>query len=272
MRCGASASACACTRVAGAMVCLFDREFSKLAMDAGTGLIALLFADEAWMRARSLHSHRLYLNAILGLGSGYSIALLLMLTVSQLVSCAILVVPAFYARMGAEVPSLALGITLVGELVLYHGYADGDISLKAAIVSAALFLIGLLRGDARKRGRSLDVPLHGHAVAVEAGIRFCCTKARISLIMPVVCTLLALRALVYHRFWSYTGTSFETKRTCFTTCVAECALVILASSEDRSPKEKLSAKTWEIWSIVQQKASTWLYTRTTAEGGRKKKL
>ena len=75
--------------------------FANLASDIGTAAVALLFTDELRLRFINFNSHRLYLNAILGFGSGISIALLVVLSLAQVVSCLVLVVPALYNRMGA---------------------------------------------------------------------------------------------------------------------------------------------------------------------------
>jgi len=216
------------------MASFLDKGLSKLAVDVGTGMVTTLFLDEVWLRLRSFNSHRLYLNAILGFGSGASIALLGLLSIAQAASCAILVMPVLYKRMGTAVPSVALGSTLGVEMLLYHGFNDTELTIKAFMIEAALFLIGLLRGDAKIRSTAIGTPLHGRAIAIEARIRAVCTKLHTGVILPPLCCILLTRALFYHSFWFYSGTAFEIKRTSFCTCVSACALMSLLAGQDRS--------------------------------------
>ena len=60
-----------------AMRSLLDKGFSKLTVDIATLSVVMLFLDEVRIRISNFRSHRLYLNAVLGMGSGASIALLI---------------------------------------------------------------------------------------------------------------------------------------------------------------------------------------------------
>jgi hypothetical protein len=212
-----------------------DKSFTRLTSDAGTGAVALLFTDELRLRFKNFNSHRLYLNAILGFGSGVSVALLILLSLAQTVSCLVLVVPTLYNRMGTAVPSVALGSTLALEMLLYHGFNDNEMTYKAVLLEVALFLIGIFRNHRKAVSSAIGVPLHGRLLAVEANVRKVCTKIRAGLVFPPICFIVCLRAVIKHNFWSYTGTAFEINRTSFCTCVAQSAVMMLLSSQDRSP-------------------------------------
>ena len=75
------------------MVHFFEKGFSKLTIDVATSFVVMLFLDELRIRIKNFGSHRLYLNAIIGLGSGASILLLVMLTTSQIVACVVISTP-----------------------------------------------------------------------------------------------------------------------------------------------------------------------------------
>jgi hypothetical protein len=214
---------------------LRDTSFSRLTGDAGTVLVAMVFLDELRLRWVSFSSHKLYLNAILKMGSGVSLALLGLLSLAQLASCATLLVPRLYRHMGTTVPSMALGTTLALEMLLYHGFNDYEQTFKACGIWLSLFLIGLLRNHRYAKSASMGIPLSGRALAFEANIRWACTKCRAGVTLSPITAWIMFRAIVFNRFWSYTGTAFEIRRTTFLTSVAQCALMLILISEDKSP-------------------------------------
>lgn len=222
------------------MAALLEKGFSKLTVDAATALVVLIFLDECRARVLSFGSHRLYLNAVLGLGSGASIALLLVLTLAQLAACAVIALPALYNNLGTAVPSTALGATLLIEMILYHGFADSELFLKASMVEVSLALIGLLRGDRRVRAGALGTPIHGSAISAEAALRGACTSARAALVGPPLCVALALWSLVYHPFWLMTGAAYEINRTSFFTNAALSAVLLFAAGQDRSESKNVA--------------------------------
>ena len=205
----------------------------------------ILFLDEIRIRINNFGSHRLYLNAVLGMGSGASIALLLLLTTAQIVACAVVTFPALYNKLGTAVPSVALGTTLLLEMVLYHGFADSELMLKALFIELSLGLIGLLRGDERIRQDALGTPLVGSAIAVEAKLRAVCTVVHAALVGPPVCVVLGMRALLYHRYWRFSGAAFEIHRTTFSTTVALCSVVLFLAGQDRSPSKHVAEKIFD---------------------------
>lgn len=217
--------------------------FANLASDTGTAAVALLFTDELRLRFINFNSHRLYLNAILGFGSGVSLALLVALSLAQVVSCLVLVVPTLYNKLGTAVPSVALGSTLALEMLLYRGFNDRELTYKAVMLETALFLIGIFRNRRKAVNRAVGVPVYGRSLAVEAHIRKACTKMRVGILFPPLCFVVCLRVVVKHRFWSYTGTAFEINRTSFCTGVAQSAVMMLLSSQDKSPTIDILNKT-----------------------------
>lgn len=228
------------------MPSVFDKGFSKLTVDVATALVVVLFVDEVRIRVRNFGSHRLYLNAILGMGSGASIALLLLLTVSQLAACAVITFPVLYKRLGTAVPSIALGTTLACEMILYHGFSDNELMLKALFIGISLALIGLLRGDERIRSEALGTPLHGSAIAAEAKLRHVCTLCHAALVGPPVCIVLVLQSLINHRYWNLSGTAFEINRTSFCTKIALCSVILFAAGQDRSPSKHVARRIFDV--------------------------
>ena len=236
------------------MLSVFDKGFSKLSADLATSLVVILFLDEVIIRVCNLNSHRLYLNAILRSGSGVSYGLLFLLSLCQIVACAVIAFPVLYNKMGTAVPSIALGTTLVFEMCLYHGFSDNELVVKAVMIELSLSLIGLLRGDARIRADALGTPLHGSAIAAEARLREACTYIHAALVFPPLCAILFLRSVIYHRYWAYTGTNFEIKRTSFCTSIALCSVLLFAAGQDRSPSKhvfsKLLSHVYEAYKLV----------------------
>ena len=239
------------------------RVFVSVTRDAGTATIAILFADELRLRLRNFNSHRLFLNAVLGRGSGVSVMLLLLLSAAQFVSSLTLVVPTLYKRLGTIVPSVALGSTLALEMLLYHGFDDYELTIKAIVIESSLLLIGVLRRHNRARNEAIGTPLHGKALAVEAYVRKLCTRMRAGYLLPPVALLVSLQACLYYRFWSYTGAEFEIKRTSFCKCLAQCALMMLLSSQDRSPRLHVAES---MYRALREKTSDRVY-RVLSFGG-----
>jgi len=224
------------------MPSLLDKGFSKLTAHAATALVVMLFVDEIFIRLCNLNSHRLYLNAILRLGSGASIALLLVLSAAQLAACVVITFPVLYNRLGTAVPSLALGATLLLEMVVYHGFSDNELIFKAVLVEVSLSLIGLLRGDERIRADALGTPLIGSAIAAEAKLRYTCTCVHAALVCPPLCVILFLWSMIYHRYWRLTGAAFEIHRTSFCTSVALSSVLLFAAGQDRSPSQHVATR------------------------------
>jgi|TARA_B110000967_G_scaffold187761_1_gene209952 hypothetical protein len=214
---------------------LFDKGFSALTIDTGTGIVALLFLDEVRRRIKHFGSHALYINAVLGCGAGASIGLLLLLSAAQFASCMILVLPSLYRLMGTAIPSLALGSTALVELMLYHGFRDWEIFFKVCVLEACLFMVALLRRDAKARSEAIGIPVAGTALAIEAYIRKKCTIVHTALVCPPLAMAVLLWALTFYRFWKDSGTTFEMQRTSFTLCMAECGLLAFLAGQDRSP-------------------------------------
>ena len=113
------------------MPSLLDKGFSKITVDIATLSVVMLFLDEVRIRISNFRSHRLYLNAVLGMGSGASIALLIVLTGFQVVACTVVTFLSLYNKLGTAMPSVSLGTTLACEMILYHGFGDTELALKA---------------------------------------------------------------------------------------------------------------------------------------------
>ena len=213
---------------------LFDKGFAALTIDTGTCIVAVLFLDEVRRRIKHFGSHALYINAVLGCGTGGSMGLLMLLSAAQFGSCMILVLPSLYRLMGTAIPSLALGSTALMELILYHGFRDWELFLKVFVLETCLFMIALLRRDAKARSEAIGIPVTGTALAIEAYIRKKCTTVHTALVCPPLATAVLVWALAFYRFWKDSGTTFEMQRTSFTLCMAECALLAFLAGQDRS--------------------------------------
>ena len=263
---------------------------AKLCIDAGIVLAAKVFCEEVYQRIINLGSHRVYLNATLGAGSGVSICLLLCLTAAQIVSCAALVTPSLFHRLGTAVPSVALGSTTLVEMSLYNGFADRQLCIKSTLLCMCLLMIGLLRGKQRARSASIGTPLHGtsenptnpcttdHAppfrwtagathmhfyrtpftlraarfafcrvlsgnvplmragshLSMEAAVRRACSKCRAGTVLPPLCLVMAVHALVFKCYWRKSGTAFEIERTDFWTTASACSFLLLVAGQDRT--------------------------------------
>jgi hypothetical protein len=146
----------------------------------------------------------------------------------------ILVLPSLYRLMGTAIPSLALGSTALVELMLYHGFRDWEIFPKVCVLEACLFMVALLRRDAKARSEAIGIPVTGTALAIEAYIRKKCTIVHTALVCPPLAMAVLLWALTFYRFWKDSGTTFEMQRTSFTLCMAECALLAFLAGQDRS--------------------------------------
>ena len=96
-------------------------------------------------------------------------ALLGILTIAEVSACVVLVVPTLHGRLGTEVPSIGLWVSMWVEMLLYHGFGDWEITMKFLFLTASLAGIALLRSDTRARGQALGIPVQGIALSVEAG-------------------------------------------------------------------------------------------------------
>ena len=130
-------------------------------------------------------------------------------------------------------------------MIVYHGFSDNELMLKAFMIEMSLSLIGLLRGDARIRADALGTPLIGSAIAAEAKLREVCTRLHAALLCPPLCMALFLWSMIYHRYWRFTGTAFEIHRTSFCTSAASCAVLLFAAGQDRSPSKHVAQRMFE---------------------------
>lgn len=212
----------------------WERTFASISLDVGTGMVTAVFIEELVVRMRGFSSHRIFMNAVLGLGNGTSVMLLVSLTLAQLCACVVLVTPELYLKLGAEAPSMALALTLVFELVLYQGFRDVEIMIKSAFTLVALYLVALLRVDRKMRASALHTPLLAGALSAEARLRELCTRARGALLFSATAGALLLRALFVDFYFFKSGSSFEILRTRFYAKVALAAVFTFLSGLDRS--------------------------------------
>lgn len=240
---------------------LFDKRFPQLTIDTGTCIVALLFLDEVRRRIKHFVSHYIYITAVLGCGNGASVVLLTLLSVAQFASCMILVLPSLYRRMGTAIPSLALGSTAVVELVLYHGFRDWEILFKVCVLEVCLFMVALLRRDAKARSQAIGIPVTGMALSIEAYIRKQCTLVHTALVCPTLATIVFAWAFTFYRFWKDSGTTFEMQRTSFTLCMSKCGLLALLAGQDRSESYYIWDRSCLALMYLYQAAHMWVRGR-----------
>jgi hypothetical protein len=216
-------------------VTALDRGFSTLAIDSGIAIVVLLFLDEVRRRLKHFEAHTIYINAVLKCGPASSVLLLLILSLSQLVSCTVLSTPSLYVRAGTAVPSVLLGTTLLCELFLYNGLRDMEIFLKVVFVEMCVVMVALLRRDAKARAEAIGAPITGFSLTLEAYVRKTATTFRAALLGPPLLAIIFVWAILFYGFWSHSGADFEIKRTSFTLCISECAFILFMMGHDRSP-------------------------------------
>jgi hypothetical protein len=217
------------------MSALLNRHFSKRSMDMGTSLVCFVFLEEVRIRLSCINAHAIFLNAILGSGKELAYVLLWALSFAQLASSATLLIRSLHIRLGTSVPSIALGVTLLLEFVLYGGYRDWEQTVRVISTLTSLTLLALLRSDTRARSAALDTPLVATALAIEASIRKYCTISHTSVVVTPLFTLLLLRAILCQRYWYFTGSEYELRRASFSTVTSECAVLAFLAGQDKSP-------------------------------------
>jgi hypothetical protein len=250
------------------MEALTDKRFSQLSTAAGTAAVVAVFLGEVRERTGGFHQHVLYLNAVLRCGAGASMALLGLLTLAELAACAVLVIPILYKQLGTEVPSISLWISMTVEMVLYHGFGDWEITMKFLFLSTSLAGIALLRSDTKARGQAMGVPVQGVSLSLEAGVRRLCTAAHAAILCPPVCGVLAIRALIFYRYWSFSGTNYEIARNSFTLALSQCSVLLHLAGHDRSPTYRI----WETIVLRSQKCLRKLAETASTKEGVKKRL
>ena len=212
----------------------FEKRFSKLALNGSCSLLVFVFFSEVIERVGNFQQHTLYIHAILGCGMGTSIALLGLLTMAELFSCLILVVPALFKKLGPAVPSISLGATMTVEAILYHGFGDNEILLRFVMQTFGLCSVALFRGDEKARTRAIGVPIQGKALAVECFIRKACSRWHAAILTPSLCGILFLQSMLQHRFWAHTGAHYEIKRNSFLLNVSICSVLLQLAGHDHS--------------------------------------
>lgn len=245
-----------------------DKRFSRIVTLAGTTAVVCVFLGEVRERVSGFRQHVLYLHAVLRCGVGSSMALLGILTIAEVSACVVLVVPTLHGRLGTEVPSIGLWVSMWVEMLLYHGFGDWEITMKFLFLTASLAGIALLRSDTRARGQALGIPVQGIALLVEARIRKFCTATHAAVICPPVCGVLMFRAMIFYRYWSLSGTNYEIARNSFTLTLSVCSLVLHLAGQDRSPTYRI----WERTVSQSQKCFTKIATRAQHSEGVKKRL
>jgi hypothetical protein len=249
---------------------IVETDFSKLCVDVGVWVVAKVFIEEVYQRVVNFGSHKLYLNAVLGCGSGASIALLMCLTIGQLISCGTLVIPLLFQRLGTAVPSLALETTILIEMALYHGFADKQLCIKSIFLSLALLIVGLLRGKQRARHYAIGTPLHGAHLSMEAAVRKTCSRLKTGTLLPPICLLVVLRAFTFNCYWRHTGTLFEIERTNFLTLASACAVLLLVAGQDRSESNHVALQITSWYRLQYKRAFKAVYGHVP--DGKKKRL
>lgn len=232
------------------MEAIFDKRFSQLALDGSCILLVVVFLSEVRERVGNFHQHILYIHAILGCGMGASIALLGLLTIAELCSCSILVIPPFFKRMGPAVPSIALGTTMTVEAILYHGFGDNEILVRFVMLTLGLCSVALFRGDKKARTQAIGVPLQGKALAIESFIRKACSRSHAAIMAPPLCGVLFIQSLLQHCFWAHTGANYEIKRNSFLLNVSICSVLLQLAGHDHSSTHRVWERFCEATSLL----------------------
>jgi hypothetical protein len=221
------------------------RKFSRAAVTTGTFIIVALFLDEVRRRLLDFGAHLIYVNAVLKCGIGLSMLLLSLLSVSQIISCAVLCVPLLYSKLGTVIPSIMLGTTALLELFLYRGFRDWEIVCKVIITEACVTMVAIMRRDAEARLEAMGGKLMNDlSLSLEAVVRKAATRCRAASFGPPIAGIVFVWAFAAYRFWNDSGTNSEMKRVSFTLCMAECALISFIAGQDRSPRMNIDYDTW----------------------------
>lgn len=200
--------------------------------DAGTATMVAVVSESAWQLAVHAWSRSLHLTLALGVGRGTALTVLGIIVGTQVVSCATLMLPSLYNRVGSVIPSAALVTTLWFETLVFGDLQDRAAQARGACLTATALMLAIFRFDRHARNTRDQLPTSGVLLGIEAAVRSMCTRVRTGLVLPPLAAGLLLWATGWNAFWRSSGVRYEYERARFHTSLSAAALCMLLSGQD----------------------------------------
>ena len=197
-------------------------------------IIACVALEDVLFKFNNLYSFVFHAQAVSGLGRGICIIAVVGLSLCRAAAVASLLVPSLRSRVDQELAYSALAAGELASAAFLMEFLDPAVGTKSLFFCATLFVLLLIGRDGKARTRCVGVPVVDSLLAVEYWLRMLCTKLRAALWFLPLAALLALKCVLFHRFWTYRGAHFEIQRARCACNLAACALLVGFAAEDRN--------------------------------------
>lgn len=200
--------------------------------DVGTATMVAVVSESTWQMTVHAWSRSLHLQIALGVGRGTALAALGVIVGAQALSCATLLLPSLYNRVGSVIPGAALVTTLWFEALVFGDLGDHAAQARDACLTATALMLGIFRFDRRARCVRDQLPTDGAILGIEAAVRSACTRAHTGVFLPPLATGLLFWAVGWNAFWRSSGVRYEYERSRCHAGLAAAALCMLLSGQD----------------------------------------
>lgn len=204
-----------------------------LLLHAGLVCLSALILEDAFIGYEQLQFRSKFLQISINVSRGLSLLVIGALLVFQLISLAILIIPALHLRTGVVVPSaLLITISLV-DAVLFGDFGIMIVMLRLASYALSLSMVAIFRYDRRARNAALQIPVASPLLTAETYVRSACSKLKCAFWAPIVsCVLIFI--VVKNRHWRINGHHSEISREKFQLYTSLAATFFIQASQDNT--------------------------------------
>ena len=144
--------------------------------DLATVCAVMCVLQTAWLSATASIPRAVLLHATTGLSKALSLILLNFLTIAQLFSCIILLVPILYLTIGLVVPSALLATSLVFHAFMFEVLSSALVFVRVCALVISFVFFATVRYDRSARNASQQLPTSDWILNWEEGLRRWCAK------------------------------------------------------------------------------------------------
>ena len=152
---------------------------TQLITDVGTMVAVSCVMVTVWQSATASVPRALLLHATLGLSKALSLIVLNFLTLGQLFSCIILLVPVFYHTIGLVTPSVLLAGSLIFHAAMFEVLQSWVVFLRILALLVSFSFLATVRYDRSARNASQQLPTQDWVLNWEDGLRRYCGRVRV---------------------------------------------------------------------------------------------
>ena len=220
---------------------------TQLITDAGTLVAVSCVLHTVWQSATASVPRALLLHATAGLSKALSLIVLNFLTIGQLFSCIILLVPLFYHTIGLVIPCILLGTSLVFHAAMFELLRSWVVFLRILALLISFVFLATVRYDRGARNASQQLPTSDWILNWEDGLRRYCGRVRVGLWgWPLAMAQAVLALVSCGRYAWSTGARAEVVGDILQLRLAFLSLTLLLVAQDRRTFQQLQDLALEV--------------------------